>query len=70
MDTFKNEMVWYAVGTNEALQYFYSTVNGTLLHYCCIDFKKYHIVPFHSVEVLLMILTTVKLSFIRDCPGS
>ena len=35
-------------------------------------FKKYHIVPYHSEKELLTIhvLTTVKLSFIRDRPGS
>ena len=31
---------------------------------------KYHIVLFHSLKVLLMILTIVKLSFIKDHPGS
>ena len=33
-------------------------------------FKKYHIVPFHSLKVHLTIQTTVKLSRTRHCPGS
>ena len=31
---------------------------------------QYRFLPIHSLKVLLTILTTVKLSFIRDCPGS
>ena len=31
--------------------------------------KKYHIVPFDSFKLLLTILNTVRLSFIRDWPG-
>ena len=30
MDTSKNERVGYGIGTNETIQYFNSTVNGTL----------------------------------------
>ena len=29
---------WYGIGTNETVQYFNNTVNGTLLHYYQIDF--------------------------------
>ena len=38
METPKNEMVWYGIGTNETVQYFNSTVNDTLLHYYFINF--------------------------------
>ena len=31
-------------------------------------FEMYRIIAFHSLKVLLTILTTVKLSFIRYCP--
>ena len=34
------------------------------------NFKEYHIVLSHSFKVLLTVLSNVKLSFIRDCPGS
>ena len=37
MDTYKNEMVLYGIGTNETVQYFNSTVNGTLLHFYLIN---------------------------------
>ena len=33
MDTSKNEMVRYAIGTNETVWYFNGTVNSSLLHY-------------------------------------
>ena len=33
MDTSKNDMVRYCVGTNKTMQYFNGTVNSTLLHY-------------------------------------
>ena len=31
MDTSKNEMVGYVIGTNETVEYFNSTANSTLL---------------------------------------
>ena len=44
MDTAKNEMVWYGMGTNEMVQYFNGTVNSTLLlpyTFCCeVMFRK------------------------------
>ena len=33
MDTPKNEMIWYVIGTNETLYYFNGTFNDTLLYY-------------------------------------
>ena len=33
MDTSKNDMVRYCVGTYKTMQYFNGTVNSTLLHY-------------------------------------
>ena len=42
----------------------FHTIKGYWYRY---HFKKYHIVPLHSYIVLLMILISGKLSFIRDC---
>ena len=36
MDTYKNEMIWYSIGTNEPVWHFNGTVNSTFLH-------RYHI---------------------------
>ena len=38
MDTSKNEMVRYAIATNETVWYFNGTVNSSLLHYYLIHF--------------------------------
>ena len=37
MDT-KNETVWYGIGTNETIQYFNGTINGTLFHHYLMNF--------------------------------
>ena len=50
---------WLGLGTIKRYRYWYRY-----------HFKKYCIVPFHSLQALLNILTTVKFSSIRDCPGS
>ena len=38
MGTFKNEIVWYGIGTNEMLRYFKGTVDGTSLHFYLMNF--------------------------------
>ena len=38
MDTYRNEMIRYSIGTNETVWYFNGTVNSTFLHYYLINF--------------------------------